>query len=81
MGAAATLTNLWQRIDSHPEQVVLALNLHVIFTDEIQLSILTDSKNREARGSILIHPDPNFPGNRLRVSRNPVEENVVFHEN
>ena len=32
-------------------------------------------------GVAIGYADPKFPGNRLRVSRNPVEENVVFHEN
>jgi nitroreductase len=26
------------------------------------------------------YPDPDFPTNRLRIGRNPVEKNVMFHE-
>jgi hypothetical protein len=27
------------------------------------------------------YPDPNFRGNKLHIGRDPIEKNVVFHEN
>jgi nitroreductase len=32
-------------------------------------------------GVAIGYPDPNFPGNRLHVARDPIGKNVVFHEN
>ena len=31
-------------------------------------------------GLAIGYPDPNFPANNLRIGRNPIEQNVVFHD-
>lgn len=31
-------------------------------------------------GLAIGYPDPDFPGNSLRVKRNPIDQNIVFLE-
>jgi nitroreductase len=46
--------------------------VHAMLGIPAELSILC--------GISIGYPDPDFPANRLRIARNPVEKNVVFHD-